>query len=254
MSHAGTRADPRVAIAVVNREQQSVKVSIRASAPARICGRASSEYAWPGGYSHGDAERFLRLLLGLRLPSTARALVVPVFFMQTGSACDCPPTVTKVEDGQHVGSVVPSDVVAPRLGDHRGQLTWVFSGRTTGLHFDVERSSDPITSSTTDCGMLSDETPEFSANLVVRVTTDDGVFDAGSTATLEFGPDGHLPDPSFIVNADLDAAQAAGTGTGVIGGLCLDFTVETQDGQPQATTIGIPLGGDGLTTIARITF
>ena len=174
--------------------------------------------------------------------------------MQTASACDCPPTVTNVEDGQSVAGVVPSDVVAPRLGDHPGQLTWIFNGRTTGLHFDVERSSEPITSSTTDCGVFSDEAPEFSANLVVHVTTDDGVLDATSAATLDFGPDGHLPDPSFIVNASFDAAQAAGTGTGAIGGLDVEFTVETRDGQPQATTLGVALGGDGLTTIGRIAF
>jgi hypothetical protein len=98
------------------------------------------------------AVRFLRSSAAVRLLGPLCALVVLLALVQTAPACDCPPTVTNVDDGVSAAGIVPSAVVAPWIGDHPGQLTWLFSGRTTPLHFDVARSS----------GFISESTLEFS--------------------------------------------------------------------------------------------
>lgn len=87
-----------------------------------------------------------------------------------------------------------------------------------------------------------------------HLTTDDGSLTGSSGATLDFGPDGHVTDPSFIVNAGSDAAHVAETGTGVISGLEVELTIASRNGQLQGTTVGAWFGGDGLTPVARIEF
>jgi hypothetical protein len=182
------------------------------------------------------------------LRALAAAVLAPAAW-----ACDCPPTSTSVDAGQSVGGLVPSSVVAPWLGDHPGQLTWVLNGNTTAVHFDVEQQG-AITETTLPCGAFSDNTPDFSANLTARMTTDDGTMDVTSADTMSFGPDGHVVrDLSFILSPSFTQAQAAKTGTGATN-MDLEFTVTDHDGKPQGTTAAEWLGGDSQLTIARIVF
>jgi hypothetical protein len=147
--------------------------------------------------------------------------------------CECPGEVSTVADGGSINGVVPSESVAPFVGDHQGELLWTIPQQSTTVHLVIERSG-PI-EAYEDCnGKLGDIEVGFTASLY----TDDGILSLSEPTGLELDSSGNAPDESLPWNPDFDQLHARGvTPPGLVGGGDIELSIPIVNLKPMSTTM-----------------